>query len=124
MNTNFTKTSINDLIAHAAETGLRLPVSAVQIADDENNGIVTDLVTGERSALVAGAQAALINGWGKETFAKIWLNYQREIGGDPSYCRLAVAMAKADQQADSWGFYIELARQNLAQIHDDETYPE
>lgn len=53
-----------------------------------------------------------------DRFTGQWLQTVRVLRRDPNYCRLALAMARADEQREDWPYYLSLA-QTWKGIHDD-----
>lgn len=51
-------------------------------------------------------------------FTGQWLRTVRALGRDSNYCRLALAMARADEQQHDWAHYLSLA-QTWKGIHED-----
>lgn len=57
-----------------------------------------------------------ITNW--DHFTGQWLRTVRALRRDANYCRLALAMARADEHRQDWGYYLSLA-QTWKGIHDD-----
>lgn len=53
-----------------------------------------------------------------DRFTGQWLQTVRALRRDPNYCRLARAMALADEQRQDWDYYLSLA-QTWKGIHED-----
>lgn len=51
-------------------------------------------------------------------FTGQWLRTVRALRRDSNYCRLALAMARADEQRQDWPYYLSLA-QTWKGIHED-----
>lgn len=103
--------AIADLLNHATEQETLLPMNADQIAQVESQEFLVDLETGQ-----VQPDPASPNDW--QAFTECWMEYCGYAGLNPSYCRLAIAICKADGQRYDWAHYIDLARNCTAHYHE------